>query len=190
MTCFLRTTVWKNSNGKTDTLEKSWIFIGRTDAEAETPILWPPDGKSWLIGKRPWCWEGLGAGGEGDDWGWDGWMASPMDMSLSKLQELVMNREAWKAAVHGTQLGDWTERKLLIWLRPYVWQLCDNEIWIPELQFHKHEMWIHFSKSFCNIFIGQFRVYENGWRVLKGHEWKGLHNLKLTKWRAKKNDYL
>ena len=55
---------------------KSWVFIGRTDAEAETPILWPPDAKCWLIGKD-WCWEGLGAGGEGDNRGWDGWMASP-----------------------------------------------------------------------------------------------------------------
>ena len=50
---------------------QSWIFIGRTDAEAKTLILWPTQ---W---KRPWCWEGLGAGGEGDDRGWDGWMASP-----------------------------------------------------------------------------------------------------------------
>ena len=57
--------------------DQSWIFFGRTDAEAETPILWPPDAKSWLIGKDPWYWEGLGAGGEGDDRGWDGWMASP-----------------------------------------------------------------------------------------------------------------
>ena len=40
------------------------------------PILWPPHTKSWLIGKD-WCWEGLGAGGEGDDRGWDSWMASP-----------------------------------------------------------------------------------------------------------------
>ena len=56
---------------------QSWIFIGRTDAEAETPILWPPHVKSWLNWKRPWCWEGLGAGEEGDDRGWDGWMASP-----------------------------------------------------------------------------------------------------------------
>ena len=55
---------------------QSWILIGRTDAEAETPILWPPDPKSLLIGKRPWCWERLKAGGEGDDRGWDGWMAS------------------------------------------------------------------------------------------------------------------
>ena len=54
---------------------QSWIFIGRTNAEAETPILWPPDAKSWLIW-RPWFWERLRAGKEGDDKGWDGWMAS------------------------------------------------------------------------------------------------------------------
>ena len=56
--------------------DQSWVFIGRTDAEAETPILWPPVGRRWLLFKRPWCWEGLKAGGEGDDRGWDGWMAS------------------------------------------------------------------------------------------------------------------
>ena len=55
---------------------QSWIFIRRTDVEAETPILWPPDAKSWLIWKRPWCWERLRAEGEGDNRGWDGWMAS------------------------------------------------------------------------------------------------------------------
>ena len=57
---------------------QSWIVIGRTDAEAETPILWLPDVKNWLAGKRPWCWERLKAGGEGDDKGWDGWMALPI----------------------------------------------------------------------------------------------------------------
>ena len=57
--------------------DQSWVFIGRTHGEAETPILWPPDVKSWLIWKRPWCWGRLRAGGEGDDRGWDGWMASP-----------------------------------------------------------------------------------------------------------------
>ena len=55
--------------------DQPWDFFGRTDAKAETPILWPPDAKSWLIGKD-WCWEGLEAGGEGDDREWDGWMAS------------------------------------------------------------------------------------------------------------------
>ena len=57
--------------------DQSWVLIGRTDVEAETPILWPPHVKSWLIGKDPNSWEGLGAEGEGDDREWDGWMASP-----------------------------------------------------------------------------------------------------------------
>ena len=55
---------------------QSWIFIGKIDAEAETPVLWPPHVKNWLVWKRPWCWERLKAGGEGDDRGWNGWMAS------------------------------------------------------------------------------------------------------------------
>ena len=56
---------------------QSWAFIERTDAEAETPVLWAPGVKNWLM-KRPWCWESLKAGGEGDDKRWDGWMASPI----------------------------------------------------------------------------------------------------------------
>ena len=52
---------------------QSWIFIGRTDAEVEAPLLWPPN----ALEKEPWCWERLKARGEGDDRGWDGWMASP-----------------------------------------------------------------------------------------------------------------
>ena len=52
---------------------QSWIFI-KTDAEAETPIFWPPDVKNWLT---HWCWERLKVGGEGDESGWDGWMTSP-----------------------------------------------------------------------------------------------------------------
>ena len=100
--------------------DQSWVFIGRTDAEAEAPILWPPHVKSWLIGKD-WCWEGLGAGGEVDNRGWDGWMASPTWWAwvLSKILELVMDREAWRAAVHRvpksrTRLSNWTE---LNWIR-------------------------------------------------------------------------
>ena len=56
--------------------DQPWMFFGGTDAEAETPVFWPPHAEltHW---KRPWCCEGLGTGGEGDDRGWDGWMASP-----------------------------------------------------------------------------------------------------------------
>ena len=54
---------------------QSWI-IGVTDTEAKTPILWPPDVKKLTLWKRPWCWDRLKAGGEGDDRGWDGWMVS------------------------------------------------------------------------------------------------------------------
>ena len=69
---------------------QSWIFIGRTDVEAETPILWLPDAKNWLIGKDPWCWERVRAEGEGDDRGQDGWMAS-----LTRWTWVWVNSRSW-----------------------------------------------------------------------------------------------
>ena len=61
-----------HSNG-----DQPWYFFGRNDAKAEAPVLWPLHAKSWPIGIRLWCREGLGAGRKEDDREWDGWMASP-----------------------------------------------------------------------------------------------------------------
>ena len=115
---------------------QSWIFIGRTDAEAEAPILWLPDAKNWLTG-RLWCWEGLKAE-EGDDRGWYGWMAS-------------MTRWTWVWASSGswwwegkpgvwqsmvlqsrTRLSDWTEVNVgFIKLIPKMKEFWVAQDWTP-----------------------------------------------------------
>ena len=117
--------------------DQSWVFIGETDAKAETPILWPPHAKSWLIGKDP---------DAGRDWGQEekgttedemaGWHHQ-LDGRVSELRELAMDREAWRAVIHGvakswTWLSDWTElhslcpvyRATVNGIKTKQWQQC------------------------------------------------------------------
>ena len=129
------------------------MFIGRTDAKAEAPIVWPPDAKNWLIGNDP---------DAGKDWEQGekgaienetvGWITDSINRSLSKLQKIMKDREAWCATVHRitksqTQLSDWTTSADLTAVRGHSWEgkgLCLGLIkiliisWGPRLSFCKY----------------------------------------------------
>ena len=144
---------------------QSWIFIRRTDAEAETPIFWPPDAESWLIWKDP----DAGKGWRQEEKGMTedemvGWHHRLDDMSLSELRDLVMEREIWCAVDHRvtksqTRLSNWTEPSTTVHLQNFsssqteTLHLLNNSPHLPSP-----------SSSFCLIFVlydcSSFCLYE------------------------------
>ena len=137
--------------------DQPWVFIGRTDAEAETPILWPPDVKNWLTGKDSDAGKDWGKEEKGvtEDETVDG-ITDSMDMSLGGFRELVMDREAWHAAVrkesNTTEWLNWTEYQTDI-LFPF---LC-SFLCILEVYSHPQNYFLlMFSFYLCSLCLYSF----------------------------------
>ena len=121
----------------------SWVFIGRTDAEAETLNTLATPCEELIHWKRPWCWEGLGAGGEGDDKGRDGWMASPTWWTW-----VWVNSGSWW----------WTGRPGMLW---FMGSQRVGHDWATELNWtSQYYINIYISVSWSSLFtLGSIQMF-------------------------------
>ena len=135
---------------------QSWLLIGRTDAEAEASVLWPPDAKYWLTGKTL-SWERLKAGKEGDERGWDDWMAS-----LTQWKWVWASfRCCWWTGKPG-MLQSMIHRVRHDWINEvdYTWYDCISVSPTCPLLLSFHPLlWRLFSSCFLALFRGNYPIF-------------------------------
>jgi len=170
--------------------DQSWVFTGRTDVEAETPIFWPPGAKSWLIGKDP---------DAGKDWGQEekgtivGWMASPTQWTWGDGQGGLACWGSWgRKELDTTERPNWTEYTAfylsihqltdigLFLLFRYSEQRCSEHSRTSfYVNLHCHSSWIHmprggnvgwYGSSMLNTLRNYPTVWQSGYAVLRSHK--------------------
>ena len=166
---------------------QAWVFIGRTDAEAEAPILWPPDSNSQLTGgKKLWCWERLRVRGEGGNRGWDGWMALPTQWTWIWANSRRQQRTGKPGVLQSMELQrvrhDWVteqqQQKAMCVSHPENpgLQLCFNWLWLCIIFIWKVSKILELSRRWT---WRNFKHYTGLWASVYANTHVYMHTRKL-----------